>query len=137
MWWRVEPDAGSNPRRLVTQQVAWPVELIRHWRIVVRRAGIEPATFTYKRAVHTYLPAPTGLSVPTAGFEPTLSGFGNRCAIHCATRALARQDEVEPSIAEPQSTVFLFHHDRHGRGLLPDAEAEGFEPPAACGAAAR
>ena len=45
--------------------------------------------------------------------------------------------ESNPSIAESQTTVLPLHHDRHGDGLLPVAEAEGFEPPTACCAAAR
>jgi hypothetical protein len=52
-----------------------------------------------------------------AGLEPATSGTGNRCAIHCATRALGRSEGVEPSTAESQTTVLPLHHDRHGEPL--------------------
>jgi hypothetical protein len=45
--------------------------------------------------------------------------------------------ELNPSIAEPQSAVLPLHHDRHGTGCSPGAEAKGFEPQTACEAVAR
>lgn len=92
-------------------------------------------------------------AAPLAGVEPAASGFGNRCAVRCATRAWGDRRELNPSTVESHATVLPLHHDRHEVGLrcasrgdavpvigsagCPLAEAEGLEPPAACDTAAR
>ena len=114
-WSRMQ---DSNLRGLFTRQVLWPVELIRQWPIVVRRAGIEPRDRHVISVPHipSVLPAsehpwresnshfqlrklalyPLSYRgwayAPLAGLEPATAGSGNRCAIHCATRAFVRFD---------------------------------------------
>ena len=55
---------------------------------------------------------------PPTGLEPATAGSGNRCAIHCATRALGRSDGIEPSTADSQATMLPLHHDHHAINVL-------------------
>src|SRR5262245_11429871 len=85
----------SDPRRLVTKQVLWPVELIRHRIKVVRWADFEPI-HGLSRAEHPWRESNSHPQLRKLALYP-LSYRGLR---HCAG-ALGRTRTCNPRFRKP------------------------------------